>query len=318
MSQQSLGNARVINPILTEVARGYQQPGMWGRRALFPTVPVSQRAGTIISFLPEDFKLYATRRAPGAATQRVQFGRASGNFSLVDHSLEGQVPVEVQQESEAVPGIDEGARAIAQVQAVMELGMEKEAADIARTLATYPVGNKATLSGVTQWHQSTSTPIADVEAAREAVRSRIGRYPNRMIIPPKVMTALKQHASIIDRIKYTGRDLPTVELLQSLFEVPQIVVPDSIYLADNADVNAPSAFVDVWGTDVILAYVETASMASRGSPSYGYTYQLNGYPFAEEPYYGRNEKTWFFPYTDARQPVLAGPTAGYLIQAAAV
>lgn len=315
MTQPTLAASRVINPILTEVARGYKQPGMWARRALFPTVPVGQRAGTIITFTPEDFQLYATRRAPGANTMRVQFGRGTGSYALVDHSLEGTVPIEVQQESMAVPGLDESARAIAQVQAVMELGMEKEAADIARTAATYPVGNKTALSGGSLWSATSSTPIADVEAAREAIRSKVGRYPNVIVIPPKVMTALKQHASIIDRMKYTGRDLPTLELIGSFFEVPNVIVPDSIYLADNADLAAP-AFSDVWGTDVILAYVETAGLASRGSPSFGYTYQLDGHPFAEDPYYGRNEKTWYFPFTDARQPVLAGPTAGYLIQTA--
>ena len=70
----------------------------------------------------------------------------------------------------------------------------------------------------------------------------------------------------------------------------------------------------MWGKDIILAYVDVTPAAGRGSPSFGYTYQLTGYPFVEEPYYGRNEKTWYYPYTDARMPVLVSGYAGYLIK----
>jgi hypothetical protein len=53
-------------------------------------------------------------------------------------------------------------------------------------------------------------------------------------------------------------------------------------------------------------------MAEMGSPNLGYTYQLSGYPLAEEAYYERNTKTWYAPVTDARQVVLAGASAGFL------
>ena len=51
-------------------------------------------------------------------------------------------------------------------------------------------------------------------------------------------------------------------------------------------------------------------------PSYGYTYQLRGYPIVELPYEDRNPKSWIYPVTDEVQPVIAGAEAGYLISAA--
>ena len=70
---------------------------------------------------------------------------------------------------------------------------------------------------------------------------------------------------------------------------------------------------DIWGKDVVLAYTSTASMQSMGLPSYGYTYNLSGYPQVEEPYYDRNSKSWIYPVTRAEAPVMAAPSAGYLI-----
>ena len=74
MGQQTTAQARVIDPILTAVARAAAMQQAMVANVLFPTVPVGQRAGKIISFSNEGFKLYNTVRAPGANTKRVQFG----------------------------------------------------------------------------------------------------------------------------------------------------------------------------------------------------------------------------------------------------
>ena len=57
----------------------------------------------------------------------------------------------------------------------------------------------------------------------------------------------------------------------------------------------------------------THTLSSRGTPSYGYTYQLSGSPLVEEPYYDRNAKSWIYPVTRVEAPVMASASAGYLI-----
>ena len=122
------------------------------------------------------------------------------------------------------------------------------------------------------------------------------------------MVSLRQHPKVVDRMKYTGRDIATPELLASLFGVERVVVGDSIFSND-----AGTAFTDVWGRDVVVAYTNLGSIASRGAPSYGYTYQLVGSPIVEEPYFDRNAKSWIYPVTRIEAPVLASASAGYLI-----
>jgi hypothetical protein len=99
MPQATPGQARVVDPILSAVARGYRSPKAAVANVLFPIVTVGLRAGRIISFGPDDFKLVNTARAPGANTKRIQFGYAGENYSLVDYRLEGAVPNELQEEA---------------------------------------------------------------------------------------------------------------------------------------------------------------------------------------------------------------------------
>ena len=148
----SLAKARVIDPILTAVAKGYESQFPLVANILFPIVPVTARGGKIITFGKEDFMLYGSQRAPGENTKRIQFGYGSGNYALVDYGLEGQVPIEVLQEGMAGPGIDHAAMAIRKVSAIMALRLEKQAADIARTAGSYAAANKNTsLASTTLW-----------------------------------------------------------------------------------------------------------------------------------------------------------------------
>lgn len=302
--------ARVVDPVLSTIAQGYRNAQLVGM-SLFPYVPVGQRGGKIITFGREDFMLYGTARAPGANTKRVQFGYAGAPYALEQHALEGLVPFEIMEEASAVPGIDLGRGAVVRVQNIIGLRLEYAQAQLATTAANYAASNKTTLAGTSQWsdYSGTSDPANDIEVGKEAVRAKVGRRPNTAVVGAAVFAKLRQHPKIIDRIKYTGRDSATPELLAALWGLDKVVVGDAVY-------DAAGTLADVWGKFVVLAYTETASLADMGAPSFGYTYRLSGYPSVEQPYSDRNAKSWIYPVTDEVSPVIAGATAGYLISAA--
>lgn len=310
MAQMTPTQARVIDPILTTVAQGYQNNEFVGG-ALFPTVSVGQRAGKILAFGKESFMVYDTARAPGGAMKRINVGYSSQSYAIVDHALSASVPVELQEEAQAVPNIDLAAASVRTVQDALRLRLEKEQADLATNAANYASSNKVTLSGTDQWSDlSASNPIADIETAKEVIRSAVGKRPNVVVMGAAVYKSLRQHSKIIDRIKYTGRDVPTPELLAALFGVQQVLVGDAVY-SDDA-----GTFADVWGKKVVVAYTGRSGAADMGRPSYGYTYQLQGYPFVETPWFDNAHRTWLYDVTDACAPVIAGALAGYLISAA--
>lgn len=310
MPQMTLTQTRVIDPVLTTIAQAMPDTAGFVGKLLFPTVSVNQRGGKIIQFGKEAYQIYTNlQRAPGTNTKRVQFGYSSSPYSLDDYSLEGLVPVELLQEARAVPGIDLASQAVRTVQSIVEIRLEKQQADLATNAANYGASSKVTLSGTSQWsdYSGTSAPSKDINTGREAIRAQTGRYPNLAIIPAAVMSALMQHPAIIDRIKYTGRDSITTDMLATLWNIPRVVVAQGVYY-DDAGVQK-----DMWGKSVILTYSELSSIATVGLPSYGYTYRLSGYPIVEPPYLERNPKSWIYPVTDVVTPVLTSSIAGYII-----
>lgn len=311
MPQMTPANTRVIDPVLSEIARGYQNSELIGS-ALFPAVTVGQRGGKIIQFGKESFQLYNTARSPGSRVARIQSAYASQSYALEDHAIAEGVPLELMEEAESVPGLDLGMAAVRRANDVIALRLEKAQSDLALNAALYAASNKVTLSGTSQWSDfgTVSDPVNDVEDAKDAVRGQIGRRPNTLVMGAKVFTALKQHPKIIDRIKYTGRDVPTVDLLASLFGVARVLVGDSVF------VDAAGAMTDVWGKHVVLAYTETAGMNDAGRPSFGYTYRLRGYQMVEPARYDADTRSWIYGVHDAVAPVIAGAEAGFLISSA--
>ena len=315
MPQLTPSQARVINPVLSSIAQGIQQNDLVGD-FLFPRVDVPLRGGQILTFGREAFMQYNNlTRSPGSSTPRVQFGYSGSTYSLIDYSIEGKVPVEIQEEGiNSSFSLDHAAVAINGADRILALRLEIAQATLATTLVNHAASNRVTLSGTAQWSDQTnnvSNPLANIETGKEAIRAGTGKRPNVGVMGPAVWSSLKYHPILRDYTKYTGREVATLGILSELTEIPNWYVGDAIFSND-----AGTVLSDCWGKDVVLAYTETGSVANYGTPTFGYTYNLEGYPLAEDPYVDRNIKSQLFPVTRAEQPVIAGQLAGYLIKSA--
>lgn len=310
MPQMTPANARVADPVLTTVARGYKN-GQMVADALFPVVVVGSRGGKIISFGKEAFRLYSTARIAGANTPRVQFGYAGLPFALEQMALEGMVPVELLQEAGLVPGIDLAANAIASVQGIIALSREHAAARIATNAANYPDSHKLTLAASDKWtnyESATSNPLTNVDDAIEAVRAYTGQRPNSVVLSPGAFKAAKRHPKVLAFFNRTNaKTTVSTADLAAAFDVATVSVGDAI-VADSDTMS------DVWGSDVVVAFTTTAPVAGGGLPSYGYTYRLRGYPLVEVAYLDRGAKSWIYPVTDELSPVLSCAEAGFLLK----
>lgn len=306
MPLMTLKATRVVDPILTSVVQGYVQPEFVGS-ALFPAVPVSKRSGYVIEFGKEDFALFDTRRAPGVATKRRNINYGNRQYSLYQDSLEGELPIEHVEESEGL-GFDLQEEASESTMRSIQLRLEYDQAAIATNTSNYDANHKVTLSGTSQWNDPASKPSATIRSWRNSIRATTGVYPNTMLMGPTVFDTFVEHEEIKDKIKHTSSASITADQIAAMFNFEKVVIGSSLVL------NAAGDFTDIWGKVVIQAYVPMVAR-SRRQPSYGYTYTLRGYPIAEQPYYDRNHKTWFFPVTAERSPELTGVASGFLSSA---
>ena len=311
MTQQTTAQTRMVDPILSTHAQGYVRPGNIGK-LLFPIAIVAAYGGQVIEFGKEAFRRYNTQRAPGSAIKRVTFGYAGKPYAIVPNALEATVPDENQNDAREVPGLDLASDSVDVVLDVMELSHEYECADLARNASLYDSNHKVALVGQDRWTGTDGDPSADIQVAVEAVRKSIGMRPNTVVLSASAFAACQFNPKILDRLKYTGRDAVTAEILAKLWNVKTVEVAEAVGAS-----GANDDLSDIWGDDVIVAYVAPATGGNRRSaarPSYGYTYSITGMPAVKKPYYENNSLSWIYPVIADRKPVLSGITAGYLIQ----
>ncbi len=308
-AQLTPGENRVVDPILTNVSRDYRNAEhIWP--ILFPIVPVAQRGGKIIEFKADDFRKYSTVRAPGGGRQRVLFGHGSRNYNCVQRALDGQVPREQMEEAMAVPAINYGMRAMNKTMNIISLQIEVEAAALATDADNYDASNKKALAGNDRWDNDASHPNKLVEDAKDQIRMKIAMLPNALVIGYSVYKALKNHKGILDRLRYveglSESGMPSVTLgkLASYFDVDQVVVGQAM-------TGEAGDFDDLWGKTAVLAYTNIGS-GEMGTPTYGYTYRVNGYPVAEPGWFDRACDSWIYPVTTEDTSAIVGQDAGFL------
>ncbi len=300
----TLSDKRVVDPVLTNLSRGYTNASFIGS-ALFPEVDVDKEGGKIPQFNKEAFKIYNTERAIRGNSNRISpEGRSSIPYALTEHDLE--YPIDYRELSEDILPLEMHATTV--VSEGLSLRKEKMQATLAQDLTNYAIGSKVTLSGTDQFTNASSDPFSIVDSAIEAVRSKIAKRPNVMLMGPTVFKALKNHAKVLDRIKYTMKGVVTLDILSQLFNIENLLVGDAVFANDN------DTFSDIWADNIVLAYVPRAQSNVKRSyyePAYGYTLFKKDYPLVDK--YDEKGKLLLIRATSIFQSLIVGAEAGYLI-----
>lgn len=300
-------SARVVDPVLTEVAQGYRHPNRIGHM-VFPRVPVPTSGGQIIQFGKESFRKVDYSRAPGTRAKQIDFGYEGDPYALINKGVDAKVPREHQRDAQRVPGINLATRAVNTTMSALELELEIDQAEKAFDATQYAAANKTTLSGTTQWSDPDSNPIEQIDDYRDTVAGLVGIRPNGLTLGRKAWRLLKNHALVVGRFKHTTSAALTEELVAALLQLEFIAVGQAVYADDNDN------FVDVWDENkALLTYSNLAPMG-REEPSYGYSYTLEGHPLVSEPYWSGGERSWLYPTDYERAPVIASAESGFLIQ----
>ena len=303
---------RIVDTVNTRVARGYTNE-MHAHTYLFPEVESDLEAGHIIEFGAEDFLEYhdGLKRAVGSDRPEVEFGYTGKPYQLDERALDGKLPEQRRREAARAHGLDMGMHTVRGVAAAVSLQIEIAAAALATDTTLYG-GNQLALNGQDLWSHENSNPSAHVRTARERIAGNIGMYPNLMIAGPKVTEDLAGHPDVLDQVKHTrGLDRGRSGVLVEDADLAQFFRVER-YITAKARKGAPGALVPIWGRNAVLAYSDVSPLRSKGSPSYGYTYRLTGYPIVSPAWFWPKNDSWYYPYTTYSTPVVAGQVAAYL------
>lgn len=297
-----LSNLRVVDPVLTNLAIGYTNEQFVGDQ-LMPFVLVEKEGGKIPLFGKEHFKVYSTERALRAKSNRINpEDIGSVDVSMDEHDLE--YPIDYREDAESAFPLQ--ARATNTVVEGIRLRHEVMVADMVQNPANYAVGNKIALSGASRFTDNSSDPEGVVSDAKAAVRAKIVKEPNTLVIGYATWRVLKRHPQLRAILSDTRPRLVQIADLREIFEIENIVIGKAVKASD-AGVTS-----DIWADNMVLAYVPRAGGdRSPYEPSFGYTLRKRGNPVVDT----RTEdgKIELIRNTDIFRPFLLGADAGYLI-----
>lgn len=230
---------------------------------VFPAVKVKKDSDKYFIY-DRDFRLPETARANRGESNQHSFQLSTSSYILEEHALHDYIS-DRDAENYDLGGLR--ADVTEELTDKILLKKEKHVADLFTSTSW---SNNVSLSSAQQWSLDTTTsnPIPLMDTAATTVLEASGLMPNFGIVPYASMIAAKNHASIIDRIKYVSMDI-TESMLSGLFGLEKMLVPRAVI--DSADEGVTASIGAVWGDNVFVGY--RASSPSIRKASAGYCFE---------------------------------------------
>lgn len=278
MPQEPTVRSVHINRALTNMSIAIMNdPGEFMCTYVMPTMPVQNWSDNYFIYNTADFlRDDVQMRGPGGEYVEVGYGTSTGSYQVVEYALAIDVPDEVRQNADSPLAPD--ADAISLLTQKFLIASERRVQ--ALVTSTSNVSQNKTLSGAGnfQWSDyANSDPIADVWAARKAIRRSVLKKPNKLAMGEVIWEdAFGNHPQFIERIKYTERATPDrmMGAISALFMVDSIRTCGAIY--NSANKGATAVYGDIWGDDALLFY--SANAPSLRMPSFGWSITIGPGP----------------------------------------
>ncbi|HEY3276395.1 MAG TPA: hypothetical protein VGJ94_07220 [Syntrophorhabdaceae bacterium] len=243
-----------VDSVLTTMSVKYRNEAMiWP--AVLPPVKVAMRSNKFDKYNKDDsFRLANDQIGPKSLPNEAEWGVTQDNYSVRDHALGEWLPQESidNADNPLQPEIDTNDF----LNLLLDISQEKRVANLVFSAANYPVGNKITLSGTSQWGQSADDPIGNLLTAIESCFVRA----NTVVMGAETWMAFRKLPEILDAVKGSSRyqgspgGLATIEECTGLFEVRNWLVGRGRYITSPE--GQTSAFARLWGKHCAALYVD--------------------------------------------------------------
>lgn len=250
-----------VNRPLTNISNAYlADQTRYIADQIFPVIPVQKQSDLYFKYTKGDwFRDTAQERAPGTESAGGGYALTTDSYNATVYAVHKDVDPQIRANSDDPLNADRDAT----LWVTQQLLIRREIQVVQAAIKTSTWTGSTTggdISVGTKWDAANSIPLEDIEAQVWAIYATTGRFPNRFFIGTAVWQALKNHAEVLDRIKYTQRGLVTTDIIASLIAPPgvedfKIVVAASIY--NTAAAGATDSFSYVAAADdALLLYAE--------------------------------------------------------------
>lgn len=223
-------------------------------RDILPVIRVGKRSDIFTVYNKEDsYRETNDDLGPKSNANEVDWGVTSDNYSVKDHGLADWIAQETIDNADVPisPLVDTNDT----LNSNLDINQEQRAAALVFNPATYPAGNKVTLSGATQWSGASDDPIGDIQTAIEACFMRA----NTLVFGVEAWLVFRKLPEILDAVKSSSRfqgspgGLATPAEVSGLFEVENIKIGRGRVITSK--VGQTNVFARIWGKHMAAAHV---------------------------------------------------------------
>jgi hypothetical protein len=321
------------DPVLSQIVIGHENEDAVGTQ-LAPVVPVIDRKGEYPEWGWESFTLPGdTVRAPRTKADAADFKVRWRSYGLEEHARDFEYEEKERQEYNRM-GERLGAAALFNMERdgvkmtedQLQLGREKKIGDLLRSNGV----PGETLAAGARFDQETTDIPARARFARNEIRRRTGKIMNTVLLPFDVDDVIMWHPSVKEYLGTATRQFVDDDLIRRVFRVQNVIRAAMIYNLGTED--APD-LRDVWGKDVIFAYVDPSSEGQRSQrrQSLAYTFRYartNNEAATPSPIQGEDQSmpvtAWYDPNTETHirrvkyeeRTQIVSPGCGYVFRGA--
>jgi len=294
-----------VDRALTNLAVAYKNGAFVADRIL-PRVPVKNETDLYWIFGREEYKRERTIRADGAEANELEWSITTGTYHCLEYALRGKITDRQRKNADAPLTLDRTTMQKLRDAIALDYEMRVEAL----VTSTSVITNYTTLTGNNQWDDDNF--IGDIEedldTGKETIRQAIGRDPNTVVIPAAVAKVVKRDPAVRELIKYTHSDLLVRGDLPPMLWAMEVIIPGGIY---NTKAEGQTAvYDDIWGNDILLAYVEPTP--SLQTMSLGYT--IVAQDWLVRQWREENKRTDFKEVSEILDEKIVCSDSGYLIK----
>lgn len=297
------------NKALERVSVAYRPQGLI-HQELSPMVPVKHESDIYYVYSKDNLRVPSTHWADGAVANRAfTWNVSTTTYQLSREGLEELVTDRSVRNADVAikPKVD----ATESLTDKIMLRKEIDLLSIINTAANF--GNTTSLSSTQKWNVDTtlSNPITFIDSATTAIRRNSGKKANVVAIPDPSFKSVKEHLSIVDRVKHTSMQSVGPDILATLFNVERVLVSGAVQ--NSAERSLADSLADVMTDNAFIGYVERSPGLKKASAFYTFVQEGTTRPMKVETYRDDPREADVVRVSTFYQHVAVATDAAYLI-----
>lgn len=255
--------------ILTNMSKAYLNKAQnFVANLIAPTLTVNKDTGQIFGFGTQGIRNVNGARAVGARYKKVDFKvELTDQWLLRDHGFSADVFAEEEENAQSPLQARQ-----AKARLIMDIMLLNYEIAVASQINATNIPNNTTLSGTDQWSNyslvTPSTPVSDIDGAKETVRKACGKEANSIMLSQDTFVKLKRNPDVLKHftnVVFVTDKLLETTILKDLLGFENVYIGKSQF--DDINLNAATLesgndLVDVWTKMALVFYTEEPTLYS--------------------------------------------------------